>query len=147
MDPQLRARADNRLQEAAAALGLADPRPAFRDRLRHLREQHPDAFSRAVAHYENDVLPALAEEPDPVATWVGYGTFLGGLTAEGRAYRVDATGRATTFRAPARAGELILFVAEEARADVLVMAAPAQPSAAQDATVDLLVNRKLSLRD
>jgi hypothetical protein len=145
MNQELRRRAEARLQEAAARLGLSDPRPAYRDRLRVLRERHTAAFDRAIAHYEGTVLPALADGPDPITTWTEYGAFLAGLTADGRSFRIDGTGRAATFRAPVQPNELVLFVPDDAATDVLVMTMPAAATPAQQATVDLLVGRKLSL--
>jgi hypothetical protein len=145
MDPQLRSRAEARLQEAAERLGLNDPRPAYRERLRVLREQHPDAFSRAIAHYESAVLPALVEATDPLAVWTAYGGFLARLTAEGSAYRVDASGRSLPFRPPVARGELVLFLPNDGAADVLVMAMPDATTPAQAATIDLLIKRKLAL--
>jgi hypothetical protein len=145
MDPQLRSRAEARLRNAAEQLGLSDPRPPYRERLRVLREQHPEAFSRAIAHYETDVLPALAEASDPLAVWTAYGGFLARLTEDGNAVRVDASGRSQPFRPPITRGELVLFLPDNAAADVLVMAMPETASPAQAATVDLLVKRKLAL--
>ena len=145
MDPQLRNRAEARLQDAAERLGLSDPRPPYRERLRVLREQHPEAFTRAIAHYESAVLPALAEASDPLAVWTAYGGFHGRLTAEGNAYRVDATGRSQPYRPPVSRGELVLFLPDDGAADALVMAMPSAATPAQTATVDLLIRRKLAL--
>jgi hypothetical protein len=145
MDPQQRRDAEARLATAAERLGLDDPRPPYRERLRVLRERHPDAFDRAIAHYESAVLPALAETADPLAVWTAYGAFLGKLTSDGTPYRVDASGRSRPFRPPVGPSELVLFVPDDQDADVLLMARPAAPTAAQEATIDLLVNRRLAL--
>jgi hypothetical protein len=144
MSNELRARAEARLIEAAAALGLADPRPPLRERLKRLREVHPAAFERAVAHYEQAVLPALADA-DPVGAWLEYGRFVGQLTGEGRMVAVNDTGRATTFSPPPTPSTLYLFIPEEASEEVIVAAAPDMPSSAQEATLALLVRRELSL--
>jgi hypothetical protein len=145
MDPQHRREAEARLKAAAERLGLSDPRPPYRERLRVLREQHPDAFTRAIAHYETAVLPALAETADPMAVWTAYGGFLGRLTSDGSAYRVDASGRSQPFRPPVTERDLVLFLPDDPAADVLVMAEPDAATPAQDATIDLLVKRKLAL--
>jgi hypothetical protein len=144
MEAERRARAEARLQEAAAALGLADPRAPFRERLRSLRESQPEAFRRAVGHYEAEVLPALAGE-EPLAAWVEYGHFLGQLSASGRLTAVDASGRATPWGPPAAAGTVVLYLPEDTAVEALLVAAPAEPSAAQRAAMDLLVHRKLTL--
>ncbi|HSJ07277.1 MAG TPA: hypothetical protein VK936_11260 [Longimicrobiales bacterium] len=143
MDPDLRARAERRLQEAAAEFGLTDPRPPLREQLRRLRETRPDAFSGAVRHYEAEVLPAL--DADPVGTWLEYARFIGQLTAEGRLVAVDGSGRAMTYRPPLRPGVLVLFVPDDSAAAVLPAAAPLACTPAQQATLDLLVAGRLAL--
>ena len=144
MDPQLRTTAEARLEQAAAALGLADPRPPYRERLRHLRETHPDAFQRAIAHYESQVLPSMATG-DAIAAWLGYAQFLAGLTADGTLQVIDESGRASVYTAPLAPNSLVLFVPDETSEAVLTAASPLHISAAQQATMDLLVNRRLSL--
>lgn len=144
MPDDLRARADARLDEAAASRGYADPRPPLRDLLRDLKERHPAAFSTARQHFEQQVVPGLAAAADPLAEWVDYARFLASLTTAGRLLAVDATGLAAPYRVP-EPGQLILFVPEDTAFPVVVAAAPADPSAAQRATLDLLVQRKLSL--
>lgn len=143
MDPELRTRAEDRLTDAARALGLADPRPPYRERLRLLRQTQPEAFASAIQHYEQRVLPELAAD-DPVPVWVEYGRYLGSLTSEGSVTRVDEQGRATAWTAEAPAA-LVLFIPEETAGEVLVLCQPMAPTAAQQATMALLVERRLSL--
>lgn len=135
-------RAEANLERAARAAGLTDPRPPLRDRLRQLRESHPAAYDRARSHYEQAVLPALADGPDPLGTWIEYARFLAELTAPGRLLAIDGTGLAAPAAGPLT-GQLLLHVPDEAGAAVLVALEPAEPSPAQRATIDLLVNRKL----
>jgi len=141
---EIRGRADARLDQAAAAATLADPRPPLRGRLRDLKDSHPDGFEQARTHYEQEVLAALAESAEPLRVWVDYARFLSELTGPGRLVGVDATGLAFPYETPG-SGLLILFLPEDRASPVLVALAPAEPSPAQGATVDLLVNRKLSL--
>ena len=145
MTDDLRTRADANLTAAAATLRLADPRPAYRERLRILKEERPEAFATALRHYEENVLPAIANDGDVMSAWVRYGAALGAHTAPGRMVRVDETGRASAFAPPVQAGSLILHIPDENSAPILVATAPAEPTAAQQATLNLLVNRKLSL--
>jgi hypothetical protein len=144
MDAQLRSRAEERLRAAATAQGLADPRPPYRERLRLLRESGTAAFDAAISHYETVVLPALATA-DALQTWTVYGGYLGGLTGEGRLMAIDASGRAAPWEPPVQTGALILFIPQDTAADVLVALQPLAPTAAQTATLDLLVNRRLAL--
>jgi hypothetical protein len=144
MDTSGRAHAEARLEAAAARLGLADPRPALRERLRQLRDTQPELFRRAIEHYEATVLPALTDD-EPLAGWLEYGRFIGQLTGNGRLTAIDADGRAAPHRPPAGAGMVVLFLPEDTAVGALLVAAPLQPSAAQQATIQLLVERKLSL--
>jgi hypothetical protein len=142
MDSQLRSRAEAGLVKAAERHGLADPRPSYRERLRALRQARPDAFDQAVEHYEQTVLPALADA-EPLPVWLEYGRYLASLTTTGKAITVDASGRAAPWTREAQAG-LVLFVPEDNAAEVMVLSQPVTPSPAQHATLTLLVERKLS---
>lgn len=141
----IRERAEARLSAAAAELALAEPMAPLRERLRTLRESHRDAYDRAVRHYTETVQPALLAE-DPVTAWLDYGRFIGELTSNGRLVHVDATGRAAPWRPPTGAGALVLFVPEDNAVEAFVAIAPAAPTPAQEATVDLLVHGRLGLR-
>ena len=142
MDAELRARAEARLAEAAREQGIVDPRPSYRERLRRLREEQPQSFDRAVRHYEQEVLPALAER-DPLPVWLEYGSYLASVTSPGDVVRIDAEGRATAWTPQSAAG-LVLHIPGDTAADVMVLSRPVAMSAAQTATVTLLVERKLS---
>jgi hypothetical protein len=145
MDADLRARAEAHLQQAAASLDLADPRPPLRHRLRQLRETDAAAFEQAIGHYETEVLPRLAD--DALGTWLDYARYLGELTGPGRLMSVDARGRAETFRPPVQRGTLVLYLPEADAADVIVAAAPLECAPPQQATMDLLVEKRLVLQD
>jgi hypothetical protein len=147
MSTEVRTRAEARLTEAAAALQLADPRGPLRARLKQLREEQPETFGRAVAHYEEVVLPALAEgdDGDAIAVWLEYGRWIGQLSSNGRLAAIDGTGRAAACKPPLPPASLVLFLPEDHAAAAFVAVAPLEPTPAQQATVELLVNRKLAL--
>jgi len=134
-----RARADEKLEAALAERALADPRPWLRDRLRLLRERSPDAFEAALAHYQGELLPAVAGGADPVAAWIGYGRALGEWTAPGRTVAVDPSGRSRAWEAPHRDDLLVLHLPEAAEAPALCILGPARPTPAQRAALELLV--------
>lgn len=144
MDKATRNELDRRLEAGFAEAELADARVGFRERLRDLKSTQPEAFDRAVDYYENTVAPAILQGGSPLETWVEYGRHLGTLSDEGRLMTIDSTGRAADWVAPVRAGELVLFVPESGR-NALVVVAPTAPSAAQSATIQLLVEGRLSL--
>ncbi|CAN5891524.1 hypothetical protein BH23GEM9_BH23GEM9_01940 [soil metagenome] len=144
MSSDLRTLAEIRLTEAAAALGLDDPRDPLRHRLKLLRETQPDVFASAVDHYEKNVLPTLASD-DALTVWLEYAKFIGRLTSGGSLVAIDATGRAAPFRPPPRPGDLVLFMPDETGGEIFVAAAPLAPTSAQQASIDLLVNRRLGM--
>ena len=140
-----RARADQRTDEALESSGFEDPRDLFRQRLRQLREQQPAAFAEAITYFEAELLPRVAAAGDPIEEWVQYGRRLGELTSPGRIVSVDVTGRGRPFRSMVEPGTMILHIPHDTAVDVLPLAMPRTPSAAQRATYDLLVNRARSL--
>lgn len=113
----IRARADARLEEALAAAGMADPRPACRDRLKALKAASSTAFARAVDHFEHTLVPAVAGGAEPLAQWLEYARVLAEASGPGRTVIVDSGGRARPYHgptppkaaAPADASEADLF--------------------------------------
>ncbi|HEX8432480.1 MAG TPA: hypothetical protein VF625_14415, partial [Longimicrobium sp.] len=80
----VRARADARF-EAAIQAGARDPRDFYRDRLKSLRADDAEAFRRALAYYEDQLIPAVAAEgSDAAGEWLEYGRVLATLAAAGR---------------------------------------------------------------
>jgi hypothetical protein len=140
MSDELKSRADARLVAALEAEAApADPRPLFRPVLRYLREREPAAFDRAIAHFEEVLVPAVAGDADPLRTWVEYGLLLAGALGAGRTVAVDHTGRARSIDDVTTARELVLHIPEAEAAPVLVLRQPAACSPAQVATMELLV--------
>jgi hypothetical protein len=145
MSADSRRQADERLAAALAEAAAADQRDDFRERLRALKRDSAAEFRRVTEHYERVVLPDLVSAPDPLRVWVDFGVMLGGTTGPGKVARIDATGRSTTWTGACEAGELLLWLPDDRQADALPLLVPAEPSAAQSATLDLLVRKKLSL--
>jgi hypothetical protein len=146
MEADPRPGGDARLEAALRDRQLADPRPAYRERLRALRGAHPEAFERARTHYETAVRPALAAA-DPVDAWIAYGAWLGGLTAAGRLVDIDAEGRAGPHAEPHRADRVVLWLPDDGTEPAFTAMAPAEPTPAQRAAIGLLVERRLALTD
>jgi hypothetical protein len=137
-------RADARLETRLEEAGLADPRDLYRARLRQLRARDASAFDRALAYYENELVPRVAEDGDPVAEWLAYGKMLAALGGSGRVVRVDESGRAEPADDDDATG-LLLFMPENTSEPAMVLSAPAHPSPAQSATVQLLAERRRDL--
>jgi hypothetical protein len=137
--------ADARLEARCAELGLADARVPYRELLKALRARDAEAYARATAHYEQQVLPALGGAGDALAAWIDYGRVIGEMLGPGRMLTIDATGAARSWRPPLAAGEMVLYVLDDGARGSFVAASPIEPSAAQRATIGLLVESRLSL--
>jgi hypothetical protein len=137
-------RADARLEAAIAEAGLADPRDPCRARLRQLRSRDAGAFDRALAYYENELVPRVAGDGDPAAEWLAYAKMLAELSGSGHVVAVDGSGRARpTSDAPA--ADLLLFLPENTSDPAMVLQSPADATPAQRATIQLLVDRRREL--
>jgi len=141
MEGNAREKADARLDAGLEALELDDPRSFYRNYMRWLRERNPVAFERASRHYQEHVLPRLADEStEPVGEWVEYGRFIAGLEGSGRALAIDAGGRAVAYQPPIGRGALILFIPDQLEQPALVLARPKRLSPPQQATLELLAS-------
>jgi hypothetical protein len=134
--------ADRKLEEALEGSGVADPRGALRDRLRRLRGT--PHFDRAVSHYQEVLVPGVAHGSlDPLDAWLEYARLVAGAAGPGREVVIDAEGReAAGATGPAA---LLLHFPDERGAPVTPLRVPAAPSAAQRATLALLVEGRTRL--
>lgn len=138
----VRARADARSDSVLK--GSRDPRDYYRERLRALKAENPDAFRRALAYYEDRLIPAVAaEDSDPRAEWLEYGRVLATLFAAGRTVQIDPTGRASEYARPVPADHLVLHLPDAPARPALIVGIPPRLSPAQKATHDLLVKQSL----
>jgi len=124
--------------EALAKHGIQDVRPLYRQLLVRLKSQDPAAYEEAVARYRNEVETAVEAAEDPVALWVGYGAWLAPLLTPGSLRAVDANGLATTTEAPPPLGPMLMHLPDDPKLRGLILAMPAEPSAAQKETAALL---------
>lgn len=150
MSDDLTAEADRRLEEALEARGARDPREFYRERLRELKQANPAGYADAVAYYRDTLLPAVAGgEVPPLQAWTEYGRRLAEAAASGRTVAIDATGRARPYASPPAEEDLILHLpdpsADGSRA--LLVGLPAEPTPAQRATFDVLVEGRQKLRE
>ena len=147
MSEDLRARADARLEAALNGSGIRDPRPHLRRMLKHLKDRNPPAFERALSHYESVLVPGVAGEDDPLGRWLEYGRLLAELSGEGAMMAIDGTGRARPADDAPPPDSLILYLPESAETPAAVLRCPAETTAAQDASIQLLVLGRVSISD
>jgi hypothetical protein len=146
MGENTKSRAEARMDAALAGSSFEDPRPVYRERLRYLREQQPDAFEAALVYYEETLVPLVASEDcEPLEAWAEYGQRLAKLTGPGKTVWIDASGRAHPLRDQVGPDQLTLHVPVDTGLPVLALAVPRQLSAAQGATLDLLVRSARAL--
>ena len=127
------------LEQALEARGLADPRPLCREILKQLRDRDPDAYHEAVQRYENELASDGATEGEAgVAAWLDYGLWLAARLDPGRAVAVAPDGRAEETTGAPPDGPLLLHLPDKRNRRALVVAAPRDPSPAQEATRELL---------
>ena len=148
MDQELQNEADRIFEEALGQTGAKDPREFYRTRLREMKLDNPDAYREAVAYYENELVPSIAEAgDDPLFAWQQFGCRVAELTVTGTPIEVDATGRRLPYAPPTPPDRMVLHVPQGSKGRALVVGLPPELSAAQLATYDLLVGGRQKMRD
>lgn len=138
--------ADRRLEEALEAEGARDPREFYRDRLRELKAADDEGYRRAVAYYQDTLIPEVASgDVDPLAAWTEYGRRLAEALAAGRTVSIDATGRARAYETPPDRSHLILHLPDGTGGRAILVGLPRELTTPQRATYDVLVRGKQRL--
>lgn len=134
---------DQRLERVLEEQNLRDPREFLRDRLRFLKDRDRALFQRALDYYETVLQPNVsAADSDPALEWLEYGKLLASLSGAGRVLAIDPSGRAGDAPEQCAPNSLLLHVPDDEATPVLVLSAPRELSAPQQASFDLLVLRK-----
>ncbi len=148
MDQEVQERADRLFEEALERTGAKDPREFYRERLRQMRADEPDAYREAVDYYQNLLIPSIVDSgADPMTAWQKYGCHMAELTTPGNPVEIDLTGRMYPYDPPASEGRMVLHIPEGSKGRALVVGLPTELSSAQLATYDLLVSGKQRLRE
>ena len=148
MEQELQDRADRIFEEALGQTGAKDPREFLRKRLREMKADNPDAYREAVAYYENELVPSIAEAgDDPVRAWQQFGCRMAELTVAGTPVEIDTTGRRHPYAPPTPADRMVLYIPQGSKGRALVVGLPPELSAAQLATYDLLVGGRQKMQD
>lgn len=145
VDPDLQARADERLAQALSRTGAEDPRGPCRRLLRAIKEIGEPGYSAAVERFGETIRSIADEEVDPLDGWLAFARHLAETLDPGEDVVVDATGRSTPLRSEGSWKELILHIPENPKSRASLVNAPPEPTEPQAATIDLLVNGKLRL--
>jgi hypothetical protein len=148
MDQEIQERADQIFEDALGKTGAKDPREFYRKHLREMKVDNPEAYREAVAYYENQLVPSIAEAgDDPLTAWQQFGCHMAELTVTGTPVEIDATGRRLPYVPPTPADRMVLHVPQGSKGRALVVGLPPELSAAQLATYDLLVGGRQKMRD
>ncbi len=149
-------RAAARLADTLATAGVQDPRDAYRTALKAFKVARPDAFADALRHYSEVLVPRIADQgAEPLAEWLAYGHRIAELAGGGSYFVIDESGRAESVGPSSATGadaaggagrELRIFVPRDAALPAFVLAAPADLSGPQRASVELLVRGNLGGR-
>ncbi len=135
--------ADRRFEDALRASGARDPRDFYRTALRELKDVNPTGYEGAVRHYQDVLVHSIASgEADPLPAWREYGRLIAECTARGTTVEIDDTGRSRPYTSAAPLDHLVLHLPDEG-GRALLISLPRNPSAAQRATWELLVQGKL----
>lgn len=138
--------ANRRLEAALATTGARDPRDHLRGRLRDLKQEDAAAYEEAAAYYRDTLVPSVASgDADPLAAWTDYGRKLAELSAPGRTLVLDPEGRAEPYEPPVAPDRLVLHLPDAPRGKAFLVALPAEPSRAQRAAYELLVEGRQKL--
>lgn len=141
-------RADRIFEEALDRTGAKDPRELYRTRLREMKADNPGAYQEAVAYYENDLVPSIAEAgDDPLMAWQRFGCRVAELTVTGTPMEIDTTGRRRPYAPPTPPDRMVLHIPQGSKGRALVVGLPPELSPAQLATYDLLVGGRQKMRN
>ncbi len=147
MDRELHDRADRIFEDALGATCAKDPREFYRKRLREMKADNPDAYQEAVAYYENELIPSIAEAgDDPLTAWQQFGCRVAALTVAGAPIEIDTAGLGSPYAPPTPSDRMVLHIPKGPKGRALVVALPPELSAPQLATYDLLVGGRQKLR-
>ena len=145
-DADLRARADERFASALADAGARDPRDFYRKQLVALKARDREAYGRALAYFEERLIPAVAADgSDAIGEWLEYGRVLASLMTAGRTVQVDGGGRASDYARPVPPDALVLHLPERTGDPAIIVGLPTTLSPAQRANYDLLVRQQQAL--
>ncbi len=148
MEQELQERADRIFDEALGHTGAKDPREFYRARLKEMRADNPEGYLKAVAYYETDLVPSIAEAgDDPLVAWQRFGCHLAELTVTGTPVEIDPTGRRCPHALPTPPDRMVLHIPKGSKGRALVVGLPPELSPAQLATYDLLVGGRQKMRD
>ena len=148
MNQELHDRADQIFEDALGKTGAKDPREFYRKRLREMKAENPDAYGEAVAYYQNELVPSIAEAgDDPLMAWQRFGCRMAELTVTGTPIEIDTTGRRRPYAPPTPADRMVLHIPQGSKGRALIIGLPPELSAAQLATYDLLVAGRQKIQD
>ena len=137
-DPSDRDQADEEYRAALSRHAMRDVQPIYRQFLRRLKARDTVLYEEAVERYQSDIMESAEGGSDLLHRWIDYGVWLAGRISPGQLIAVDREGRAEKPSARPPLGPLLLHLPEASGERGIPIAVPAEPSAAQEATQQLL---------
>jgi hypothetical protein len=142
MEKGQREEADRRFEEAREQAGARDPRDFYRTALRELKTVAPESYEKAVAYFQDTLVPSIASgEAEPLHAWREYGRLIAELSTDGQTVALDETGRSEPFDPNTPLDRLVLHL-PSGKGRALLVSLPPTLSSAQRASLDLLVSGK-----
>jgi hypothetical protein len=143
MRDAVRKEADRLFEAALERSEARDPREFYRKALRDIRRTNPSGYEKAVAHFQEVLVPSIASgESEPLWAWREYGRLIAEVTASGRTVSIDETGQSHPFESDTPMDRLVLHLPDAKGGRAILVSLPPSPSMAQRATYDLLVAGK-----
>lgn len=145
VEPETQQNADERLAKALERTGAGDPRGPCRLLLRSIKEKDDPTYAAAIDRFESTVRAIADESTEPLEAWIAFARHLAEALDPGTDVVVDATGRSAPLQSDGSWSDLILHIPDDPKRRTSLVNAPPEPSDAQAAAIELLVNGKLRI--
>lgn len=138
--------ADAHFARQLGETGSRDPREFYRQLLRELKDADAEAYEEMVNRYRSGVAEPIEKGADnPLALWLSFGIEVANRLHPGRTMVIGEDGRGRSFEPPPDHRQLLLHLPDDARTRAIPVGIPPEPTPAQSATLDLLVQGRTRL--
>jgi len=132
--------ADSILEDILQGNSVRDPRILCREQLQGLRQADLESYQKALAYYDQKLLPAITEDTENcLVYWQDYSCFIASLHSPGIPVEIDIHGIQHDCHNPTPTDRMVLHMPDVTSQRTIPITLPLQLSRAQSATYDLLV--------